>query len=118
MRTSMKFPQNSDMSDQSPHMVRLRLDVESMRYSVMQALVDHQGEVQKRVEAEITELVTNGHLEHKIKESVRRHLDTAIDEAVKHAFSSWAREAPTVQQAIRSAVTDALAAALEAGNLK
>jgi len=70
--------------------------------------VDHQGEIQKQIEAEITELVTNGHLERVIKESVRRHLDTAINEAMKNAMSGWTRESPTVKQAIQSAVTDAL----------
>jgi glutamate synthase domain-containing protein 3 len=79
-----------------------------MRHSVVHALVDHQGEIQKQVEAEIKDLVTNGHLENQIKESVRRHLDTAINEAVKHAMSSWTRESPTVKQAIQSAVADAL----------
>ena len=96
------------MSNQPLNMVRLRLDVESMRHSVVHALIDHQGEIQQQVEAEITELVTNGHLEHKIKESVRHHLDMAISEAVKHAMSSWIRESPTVKQAIQNAVTDAL----------
>ena len=88
------------MSNKSLNMVRLQLDVESMRHSVVHALIDHQGEIQKQVEAKITDLVTNGHLEHKIKESVRRHLDTAISDAVKHAMSSWTRESPTVKQAI------------------
>ena len=90
------------------NMVTLRLDVESMRHSVVHALVDHQGDIQKQVEAEVSELVTNGYLEHKIKESVRRHLDAAISDAVKHAMSSWTRESPTVKQAIQSAVMDAL----------
>jgi len=96
------------MSNQPLNMTRLQLDVESMRHSVIHALVDHQGEIQKQVEAEITDLVTNGHLERVIKESVRRHLDTAISDAVKHAISSWTRESPTVKQAIQNAVTDAL----------
>ena len=96
------------MSNKPLNMVRLQLDVESMRRSVIHALVDHQGEIQKQVEAEISTLATNGYLEHKIKESVRRHLDTAINEAVKNAMSSWTRESPTVKQAIQSAVTDAL----------
>lgn len=90
------------------NIVRLQLDVESMRHSVVHALIDHQGEIQKQVEAEVSTLVTNGHLENKIKESVRRHLDMAIDEAVKHAMSSWTRESPTVKKAIQNAVTDAL----------
>lgn len=96
------------MSSQPFNMVRLQLDVESMRHSVVHALVAHQGEIQKRVEAEVSELVTNGHLERTIKESVRCHLDAAINEAVKNAMSSWTRESPTVKQAIQSAVTDAL----------
>lgn len=90
------------------NMIRLRLDLESMSYTVVQALVDRQGEIQKQVEAEVSTLVTNGYLENKIKESVRRHIDMAIDEAVKHAMSSWTRESPTVKQAIQNAVTDAL----------
>ena len=96
------------MSNEPLNMVRLQLDVESMQHSVVHALVDHQGEIQKQVKAEITELVTNGYLERVIKESVRRHLDTAINEAVKNATSGWSRESPTVKQAIQSAVTDAL----------
>lgn len=96
------------MSNQSLNMVRLQLDVESMRHSVVHALIDHQGDIQKQVEAEISTLVTNGYLEHRIKESVCRHLDTAISDAVKSAISSWTRESPTVKQAIQSAVTDAL----------
>jgi len=96
------------MSNQPLNMTRLQLDVESMRHSVIHALVDHQGEIQKQVEAEISTLATNGHLERVIKESVRRHLDTAINDAVKHAMSGWTRESPTVKQAIQSAVTDAL----------
>jgi len=79
-----------------------------MRHSVVNSIVARQGDIQKQVEAEITDLVTNGHLEHRIKESVRRHLDAAISDAVKHAISSWTRESPTVKQAIQSAVTDAL----------
>jgi hypothetical protein len=89
-------------------MVRLQLDVESMRHSVVHALVDRQGEVQKQVEAELSTLVTNGYLENKINESVCRHLDAAINDAVKHALSSWIRESPTVKQAIQAAVTAAL----------
>ena len=96
------------MSSEPLHMIRLQLDVESMRHSVVNSIVAHQASIQKQVEAEISELVTNGYLEHKIKESVQRHLDTAISEAVKHAMSSWTRESPTVKQAIQSAVTDAL----------
>jgi hypothetical protein len=96
------------MSNEPLNMVRLQLDVESMRHSVVHALVAHQGEIQKQVEAEVSTLVTSGYLENKIKESVRRHLDTAINEAVKNAMSSWTRESPTVKQAIQSAVTDAL----------
>ena len=96
------------MSNLPLNMVRLQLDVKSIRHSVIHALVDHQGEIQKQVEAEITDLVTNGHLERVIKESVRRHLDTAINDAVKHAMSGWTRESPTVKQAIQNAVTDAL----------
>jgi hypothetical protein len=96
------------MSNQPLNMTRMQLDVESMRHSVIHALVDHQGEIQKQVEAEITDLVTNGHLERVIRESVRRHLDTAINDAVKHAITSWTRESPTVKQAIQNAVTDAL----------
>ena len=96
------------MSNEPLNMVRLQLDVESMRHSVVHALVAHQGEIQKQVEAEVSTLVTSGHLENKIKESVRRHLDTAINDAVSHAFSSWVRESPTVKKAIQNAVTDAL----------
>lgn len=96
------------MNSEPMHMIRLQLDVESMRHSVVNSIVARQGDIQKQVEAEITELVASGHLEHKIKESVQRHLDTAISEAVKHAMSSWTRESPTVKQAIQSAVTDAL----------
>ena len=48
---------------------------------VVHALVAHQGEIQKQVEAEVSTLVTSGYLENKIKESVRRHLDTAMDTA-------------------------------------
>lgn len=96
------------MSSQPLHMIRLQLDVESMRHSVVNSIIAHQGEIQKQVEAEITDLVASGYLEHKIKDSVRRHLDTAISDAVKHAISSWTRESPTVKQAIQSAVTDAL----------
>jgi len=96
------------MSNQPLNMVRLQLDVESMRHSVVHALVDHQGEIQKQVEAEISTLVTSGYLDREIKESVRRHLGTAINDAVKNAMSSWTRESPTVKQAIQNAVTDAL----------
>ena len=96
------------MGSQPHNIVRLRLDVESMRHSVIHALVDHQGEIQKQVEAEITELVTNGYLDHQIKEAVRRHFGAAINEAVKNAMSSWIRESPTIKQAIQSAVAGAL----------
>ena len=89
-------------------LVRLQLDVESMRHSVVHALVDHQGAIQRVVEDELSTLIDNGHLENKIKESVRRHLDAAINEAVKNAMSSWTCESPTVKQAIQGAVEKAL----------
>lgn len=96
------------MSNKPLNMVRLQLDVESMRHSVVHALIDHHGEIQKQVEEETKNLVTNGYLKSRIKDSVRKHLDIAIDDAVKNAIASWTRESPTVKQAIQNAVMDAL----------
>jgi hypothetical protein len=91
-----------------PVMVRLQLDVEDMRHSVMHALAVRQSDIQKTVEAEVQRLLTSGHLESVIAASVRKHLTHAIDGAVKQAMGSWARDLPTVQQAIQREVAKAL----------
>ena len=94
--------------------VKLRLDVDMMRHAVVNALVDRHGEIAKAVDAEIRGLITSGHLERQIEAAVRRHLDAAIDSAVKDAMVSWSRSSPTVKQAIQGALSRALETAEDA----
>ena len=91
-----------------PVMVRLQLDVESMRQSVLHALAVRQSDIQEVVENEVQRLLTSGHLESTIATAVRKHLTRAIDEAVKQAMGTWARDLPTVQQAIQREVVRSL----------
>lgn len=94
-------------------MVKLRLDVDMMRHSVVNALVDRHGEIAKVVDAEIRGLITSGHLERQIKAAVQRHIDAAIDSAVEDAMGSWCRSSPTVKQAIQAALSRELETAEE-----
>jgi hypothetical protein len=88
--------------------IRLELSVEEMRHHVVHALSVHHDSIQKSVDEEVKRFVESGALEHKIQESVRRYLDSAIDEGVRAAISRWVRESPTVKQAVTAAVQDAL----------
>ncbi len=89
-------------------MVRLELSVDEMRHQVMHALIDHQGEIQKAVDAEIKRLIESGALEARIKDAVKRYIDCAIDDGVKGAITRWSLKSPTVERAVRDAVQDAL----------
>jgi hypothetical protein len=88
--------------------VRLQLDVQSMKHTIVNALVDHHKEIQAHVENEIERLIQVGYLGEEITRSVQRHLGNAIDRAVGNAINSWAQNSPTVKQAIEAAVINAL----------
>jgi hypothetical protein len=88
--------------------IRLHLEVEALRHQVVHALVDHQGAIQKQVEAEIDGLLKSGHLEQQVRTAIQKHFDQAIDEAVRAALHSWVRESPTIKQAIQESVAEAL----------
>lgn len=96
------------MSSESMPIVRLQLDVESMRHTVVNALVDHHKEIQAHVKNEIERLIKANYLDEQITRSVQRHLGNAIDRAVGNAINSWAQNSPTVKQAIEAAVINAL----------
>ncbi len=96
------------MSSESMPIVRLQLDVQSMRHSVLNALVDHHKEIQAHVENEIERLIQVGYLDEQITKSVQQHLGNAIDRAVGNAINGWAQNSPTVKQAVETAVINAL----------
>lgn len=96
------------MSNDKLGMMRLELSVQEMRHHVIHTLVEHQGEIQKMVDEEVRHLIESGALALQIKAAVRRHLDTAIDDGVRRAITSWTRESPTVATAIERAVHEAL----------
>jgi uncharacterized membrane protein YvbJ len=88
--------------------IRLELSVEEMRHHVVHALVDHHDAVQKLVDDEVKQFIESGAMEHQIKESVNKHLRKAVDDGVNSSISRWARESPTVKQAVEKAVHEAL----------
>lgn len=96
------------MSSEFMPIVRLQLDVQSMRHSVVNAIVDHHKEIEAHVENEIERLIQVGYLDEQVTKSVQQHLGNAIDRAVGNAINGWAQNSPTVKQAVQAAVTNAL----------
>jgi TPP-dependent pyruvate/acetoin dehydrogenase alpha subunit len=95
------------MSKELP-IIRLELSVDAMRYHVVHELVAHRKEIEDTVNNEVTRLMESGYLEQKIQQSVRKHIDEAIESAVKRAVTSWSHHSPTVSQAVETAVHEAL----------
>ena len=89
-------------------MIRLKLDIEQIRHTVIHTLIDHQNTIQDCVEAETKALIEGDYLTNRIKQSVRIELDKAITQAVSQALNSWTKNSPTVKTAIQNAITDAL----------
>jgi len=97
------------MSNPLSPIVRLQLDVESMRHSVMHVMADHHSDIRKQVEAEISKLMTGGYLEERINQAVRRHLEAAIDAEVRQIVTAYLRNTPSISKTITEAVLESFA---------
>lgn len=89
-------------------MVRLELSVDEMRHHVVHALAEHHGDIQAIVDDQVKQYAESGAMEAKIRDSVQRYMDAAIDDGVKTAISRWTRDSPTIKQAVADAVHAAL----------
>ncbi len=88
--------------------IQLEMTIQDMSHHVVQHLAVHQGDMREAVKERMKYLTTSGVVKRKIEEAVDRNLQEAIDSAVKAAFTRYARNSPTVHQAITSALNDAL----------
>lgn len=88
--------------------VRVELSVDDLRHKVVHALAASHKEIEELVAAELEQYVNSGRLKLKLQQFIQKHMDEAVDTAVKHAVSSWSRESPTVKQAVEKAIHEAL----------
>ena len=97
------------MSNSHPYVVSMQIAVESMRHSVVSAMLDHQGDIQKRVEEEISSLMTGDYLEDRIRKAVRQNLDAAIEAEVRQTIFAHLRNTPSISKRVTEAVLESFA---------
>jgi hypothetical protein len=91
-----------------PPQIRIELSVDDMRHKVVHALAAKNDEIEKLVNDELTHYIESGRLQNIARHAVQKHMDAAVEEGVRRAFTSWSRNSPTVAKAIETSIRDAL----------
>ena len=85
----------------------IRIELESMRYGIQQALMQHTLNIDERVQKEIDQFATEENLAAIIGAEVRKAISSAVSEEVRRFFMYTGRGRMVIREAVTEYLNDA-----------
>ena len=85
----------------------IRIELESMRYCIQQALMQHTLNIDERVQKEIAQFATEENLAAIIGAEVRKAISSAASEEVQRFFMYTGRGRMVIREAVTESLNDA-----------
>ncbi len=86
----------------------LRVDIEGMRHSVMHAMMDHEGEIQRQINHQVEAVVTSENFAQEIASAIDNVVIRTLKQGVEWALQEALRGDDAINQRVQEIVKGAL----------